>query len=353
MGMWYFTQMLPVPGSRSAFTRGACALLFAAVMWLGPARPADAVTVARLYEATVPLAERSEHGQDEALQEAMRQVLVRVTGQRNAAYEPALAPLVSDARRYVQQFRVVGTNQFFAGFDGAKVERLIVEAGQPVWGQERPGTLIWLEPVDGAGRPIVDGRALSTLRSAVERTAALRGLPVIWPTGARSLDSTASTGATSEKLRALAGEYAADAVLLGRASSSPTGSWRVRWTLFYGGERSEWSGPPEEGPHGAADTFAGAFAAGTTQGDTAVMISVSGVDSLRAYAQVTDYLESLTLIRTLAVEELSGDIVVYRAEVRGEASRLARAIDLGNRLEPAQSATDPALTASLSYRFRP
>jgi hypothetical protein len=117
--MWYFTQMLPVPGSRSAFTRGACALLFAAVMWLGPARPADAVTVARLYEATVPLAERSEHGQDEALQEAMRQVLVRVTGQRNAAYDPPRA-LVNDARRYVQKFRD-RHEPVLAGFDGAKV----------------------------------------------------------------------------------------------------------------------------------------------------------------------------------------------------------------------------------------
>jgi len=322
-------------------------------MWLGLAPPASAVTVARLYESTVPLAERSERGQTEALQEAMRQVLVRVTGQRNAGYEPALAPLVNDARRYVQQFRVVGANQFFAGFDGAKLERLIVEAGQPLWGHERPGTLIWLRLVDGAGRPITDGRGESALRSALERAATLRGLPVIWPGSTPSQDFAESSSPSSEKLSALADEYGADAVLLGGATSSPTGSWRVRWTLYYGDERSEWSGPPEEGPNGAADTFAGVFAAGAAQGGAAVTISVIGVNSLGAYAQVTDYLESLTLIRTLAVEELSGDTVVYRAEVRGDASRLARAIDLGNRLERAQSATDPAFSSALNYRYRP
>jgi hypothetical protein len=319
------------------------------MLWFVYAAPVAAVTVTRLYEATVPLAEKSERGQSEALQEAMREVLVRVTGQRNAGYEPALAPLVNDARRYVQQFRVVGTNQFFAGFDGAKLEQLIVAAGQPVWGHERPATLVCLEPVDGAGRPVVDGRSISTLTGAIERAAVLRGLPVVWPSGVCSKASASSDDAP----RALAQQYAADAVLLGRASASTAGSWRVRWSLMYGGERSEWSGPPEEGPHGAADAFAGVFAAGSAQGDMAVTISVSGVNNLSAYAQVTNYLESLTLIHKLAVEELSGETVVYRADVRGGVSRLARAIDLGNRLEPAQTGADPALAAALSYRFRP
>jgi len=323
------------------------------MLWIVCAPPATAVTVPRLYEATVPLTEKSERGQSEALQEAMREVLVRVTGQRDAAYEPALAPLVSDARRYVQQFRVVGTNQFFAGFDGAKLERLIVDAGQPLWGHERPATLVCLELLDGAGRPLADGRSTSTLTGAIERAATLRGLPVVWPSGACPRDPADPTGSSGEGSRALAQEYAADAVLLGRASSSTAGSWRVRWTLTYGGERSEWSGPPEEGPHGAADAFAGVFAAGSAQGDMAITISVSGVNSLSAYAQVTDYLESLTLIHTLVVEELSGETVVYRAEVRGDVSRLARAIDLGNRLVSSQPGADPALAAALSYRFRP
>ncbi len=323
------------------------------MLWTVCAPLATAVTVPRLYEATVPLADKSERGQSEALQEAMREVLVRVTGQRNAAYEPALSPLVNDARRYVQQFRVVGTNQFFAGFDGAKVEQLIVAAGQPLWGHQRPATLVCLEFVDGSGRPLADGRSASTLTGAIERAATLRGLPVLWPSAACPGEIAESSITSGEGSRALAQEYAADAVLFGRASSSTAGSWRVRWTLAYGSERSEWSGPPEEGPHGAADAFAGVFAAVSAQGDMAVTISVSGVNSLSAYAQVTDYLESLTLIHTLIVEELSGETVVYHAEVRGDVARLARAIDLGNRLVSSQPGADPALAAALSYRFRP
>ena len=113
------------------------------------------------------------------------------------------------------------------------------------------------------------------------------------------------------------------------------------------------SGSIDEGVHGAADKFAGVFAAGGGQGDTPVLISVSGIGDLGAYAQVTSYLESLTLIRALSVDELAGDTVVYRAQVRGDAARLARAIELGNRLASTQGSSDSALSAALSYRYRP
>ena len=52
-----------------------------------------------------PLADRTEAAQTEAFQTAMKTVLVRVTGRRSAEDDPALAPLVANARRYVQQYR--------------------------------------------------------------------------------------------------------------------------------------------------------------------------------------------------------------------------------------------------------
>ena len=338
---------------RQGLARGAATLLLIVSAWIGFLEAASAATFAQLFEATVPLADRSETGQAAALQEAMRQVLVRVTGQRGAAYEPALAPLVDDARRYVQQFRVVGSNQFFVGFDGVRLERSIAATGQPLWGHERPGTLVWLAAEEGARRSIVSAQSDSELKRAVERSATLRGLPLIWPGSAGGLSFDDVWRGSNDSLRASAAEHGADAVLIGRATRSSAGGWQVRWTLLYGEESSEWRGSIDEGVHGAADKFAGVFAVGGGQGDTAVIISVSGVADLGAYAQVTSYLESLTLIRALSVDELAGDTVVYRAQVRGDASRLARAIDLGARLTSTQDGSDPTLGAGLSYRYRP
>jgi hypothetical protein len=338
---------------RPALVRGACIVSLVVAAGAGWSAKADATTVTHLFEATVPLADRSAAGQAEALQEAMRQVLVRVTGQRNAGYEPALTPLIDDARRYVQQFRVVGTNQFFVGFDGARLERSIAATGQPLWGHERPGTLVWLATEEGARRAIIDAQSDSDLKRAVDRIATLRGVPLIWPGSASGRGFNDVWNGSPDSLGATAAEHGADAVLVGRASRSAAGGWRVRWTLLYGEENSAWSGSIDEGVHGAADKFAGVFAAGGGQGDTPVVISVSGIGDLGAYAQVTSYLESLTLIRALSVDELAGDTVVYRAQVRGDASRLARAIELGNRLASTQDGGDPALSTALSYRYRP
>lgn len=328
-------------------------LVIAAIVSLVVSLGATAATVPGMYEATVPLPDRSENGQAVAFQDAMREVLVRVTGQRDAGTQPALEPLINDARRYVQQFRIVGNNQFFAGFDGAKVERAVIAAGQPLWGHQRPATLVWLAVDDGRTRTLLDAQSNSELKQAIDRTAEFRGLPLLWPApGSRTTFEQVWSG-SAESLRATASVVGADAVLVGRARSANANNAQVHWTVLYGAESNEWLGTAAEGVHGAADQFARVFAAGSDAGAADVSITVRGIPDLAAYARVTDYLESLSLISGLAVEQLAGDTVVYRAQVRGDVPRLARAIELGNRLQPEAPGADPALTGALSFRYRP
>jgi hypothetical protein len=349
-------QREPISGAESPRTRhlravrAACAAL-AAWALLAPVF-LHAARVAGLYEATVPLADRSDTGQADALQAAMRQVLVRVTGRRDAGDDPALAPLVTDARRYVQQFRVIGGNQFFAGFDGAKVERAVTDAGQPLWGHERPATLVVM--MDERSHRVVQGRdEASDLKRAVVRGAQLRGLPLVWPDEARPIDAAAASAGAVDKLGVAATEYGADAVLVGVGSGTSALTWQGRWTLVQGTETSQWRGNAEDGAQGASDWFAGVFAAADSPEGAEVAITVGGIGDLRAYANVTSYLESLALIRALAVDQVAGDTVVYRARIQGDADRLARAIGLGRHLQPATPAGAAAGSASLDFRYRP
>ncbi len=79
----------------------------------------------------------------------MKVVLVRVTGRRSAEDDPALAPLVGNARRYVQQYRATPDGQLWVSFDGPAIERWLTQNGQPLWGHERPTTV---RLADGANR---------------------------------------------------------------------------------------------------------------------------------------------------------------------------------------------------------
>ena len=312
-----------------------------------------AATVSGMYEATVALTDRSERGQALAFQDAMREVLVRVTGQRDAGSQPALAPLINDARLYVQQFRIVGTNQFFAGFDGAKIERALVAAGQPLWGHQRPATLVWLAVDDGQRRALIDAQSNSDLKEVLERAAQERGLPLRWPVGGGRIGFNEVWNGSAESLRGTAGEFGADAVLVGRARSFSPANAQVQWTVLYGTESSDWLGTVGEGVQGAADQFVRVFAVGNDATATAISITVSGVGDLAAYARVTDYLESMALIGDVAVEQLTGDTVVYRARARGDIARVVRAIELGSRLQSADAGAQPNETGALSFRYRP
>ena len=80
---------------------------------------------------------------DEAFAEAMRVALVRATGKRAAAQDPAFAALRADPRRYVQIFRPASAGSpAVVVFDIAAIERGIEAAGRVVWSRERPVVLV-------------------------------------------------------------------------------------------------------------------------------------------------------------------------------------------------------------------
>jgi hypothetical protein len=69
------------------------------IVGLGIGEAGLGVTRAEMYQASAPVADRSEAAQTAAFQNAMKTVLIRVTGRRNADEDPALSALVNNARR--------------------------------------------------------------------------------------------------------------------------------------------------------------------------------------------------------------------------------------------------------------
>ncbi len=58
---------------------------------------------------------------------------------------------------------------------------------------------------------------------------------------------------------------------------------------------------------------------------------------LNAYASTLNYLEGMTLVRGVAVEQIAGDTLRFRLAVRGDATTLRRAIALDNQTRAADS----------------
>jgi hypothetical protein len=303
-----------------------------ALCWAGSSL---ALTRTELYQAKAPMADRSEATQSAAFQAALRSVLVRVTGRRAAEDDPALAPLVGNARRYVQQYRATPDGQLWVSFDGPAIERWLTQNGQPLWGHERPTTFVWLAVQTGpqAGT-LVTADSASDLKAAIDAAAALRGLPLIWPSALdlqkNRLDYAAVNGAAPAALAEMGRRLGGEGILIGKGIGTGE-SANVRWTHLFQDRSSEFSGALE-GVNRTADLYAGLFAA--TGNLVPIDIEVTGIGDLRQYVNVQTYLESLTFISHVSVVGLTGDTIRIRLATRGGAESLQRTLALSGRLQP-------------------
>ena len=248
-------------------------------------------------------------------------------------------------------------NQLWVAFDGGAIERWLTQNGQPLWGRERPLTLVWLTAGNGPASGVVaTADAASELKAAVTAAAALRGVPLLWPSGAdlqrEHLDYAAVAAASSSTLAETARRMGAEGVLIGRATAVSAAA-PVRWTFVFEDRSSEFSGDAAEGVNRAADAYAGIFA--LSGGPQPVEIEVSGVSDLNDYAHVQAYLESLPAVTHVAVEALGLDMVRFRLTTRGGADAVRHALALEDKLQPAAAASAAAPAGEdgvLRYQLR-
>lgn len=330
------------PSASVGLLRAWCAAALLALVALA----AQSTVVTDLYQATVD----ADHGQAAAFQDAMRHVIVRVTGERDGDSAPELADLITNAQRYVQTYRNVPGGKVAIGFDGKKVVSIIAGAGRPVWGRERPATLIWLA-VDDSGnrRRLVGAGDEGDLKAQIDAAAEDRGLPLVWPkldaTDVGQISANDVWSGSTQKLLDAAARYRADAVLIGRMSSG-----YGEWTLAAVGDVKQLRGGITDGVHALADRLSEVLAASSSESALAATLDVSGVNSLAAYADLITTLEASSLIRSVAVSELAGDRVVLAVNVRGTTDRLRRALASQRKFEPLGDSTD---STKLFFRYRP
>ena len=294
-----------------------------------------AVSIGDLYSVTVPVAGAGDAAQQAAFREAMRDILVRATGRSDAAGLEGLAPLVAQAGRHVVSYRRATGGHLAVSFDGPAIENSIDAAGLPFWGPERPLTLVWLVLDRGSGRHTLIGAASSgDEKLRVERAAAHRGVPLVWPGAGDDLDRSIQRAWSGDHapLIAAATRYGADGVLIGRAPVTAGGQQAVEWTFSATGIAAQSTGELESGPDLAADRFAAAYASRGAGERSEQVVTVTGVTSLESYTAAMRVLSRLPAVRTVAVDEVTPQAVSFILQVRGDPAALLRAIEHDGRL---------------------
>lgn len=353
--------------------RRAGALLLANLaLALALAGAAGAVEMNDLYTTRVPWESGAPEGRADAYRRALGEVLVRVTGDAGAAGDPVLAELFAEPADYVLGYRPGAEGTLWVSFDGRAIAATLRSAGRPVWGSDRPLTLVWLAVDRGRGdreligagerQPGVDsGRTADPnafLRERLLERAAARGIPVAFPlldaADREAVSASDVWGGFDERLLAAARRYDAPSVLIGRARDAGA---RISWRWVFDGEERNWSGDPETAVARIADSMAGEFALLAADGGETVALSVDGVRSLTAYGELSRYLRSLSIVEALGVREVRGDTIVFELRLLGDTARLRRTLAAGDMLRASGSSGvrvgPEARGEVLAYDYRP
>ncbi|MEO8464272.1 MAG: DUF2066 domain-containing protein [Gammaproteobacteria bacterium] len=318
------------------------------------ARESPAVTMPNLYRVSVAPDTTAPDQRAAAIKAAMGRLLIRVTGDRNAPFDPALQTLLADAGRYLASYGLDRQGQAQVGFSATQVDQALAALQKPVWGPERPLTLIWIAVDDGAG-----GRALlgandtpalglePTPAGMTERLAALRkellavaderGLPVTLPLlDLQDLNAVTFAdvwGGFEDRVAVASARYRADAMLIGRVRPGVVGS-EIEWLLVTGAQRQALEGLGlRDGLDAAGDRFAEQFA--TVGGGGAAAITVLNVQSSADYGRVVSYLEQQSALQSVDVDSFDNGVLNLRVTARADAGVLGRILTLGGVLKPA------------------
>lgn len=308
-----------------------------------------AVEVSSLYTAQVPLDQEERDPRSAAYEQALADVLLRVSGSELAADAARVEQLFPEPAAYVVQFRPGDDDTLWVSFDGDAIERTLREAGQTVWGGDRPLTLVWLAVDWGQGeREIIgaddparsrdEARSIDRnrlLRQRVLDIAEHRGLPMAFPlldtVDLQNVSFSDLWGGFDDTLLSASERYEADAILVGRIRAAS--SQRNRWTFYFGDEQRSWNGEPELVLGAVADLLAAEFAISGDASEETVRLAVAGIDSVEAFGAVQNLLSGMSVIERFSIVEVEGDRVLFSVSAIGGAERLRRALRFGGLIE--------------------
>jgi hypothetical protein len=305
-----------------------------------------AETVKNLYQVRQPVSGQTPEVRDQATQQALDTLVLRLTGDPKAAQSPGLAALRKDPQQIISRYGFdAGPPEVLkVDFDPATTEQALRRAGLSLWGANRPSILGWWLNDSTEGSSLVgDGQASA---APLRRAAQHRGLPLRLPLADLSEQIVATApnleGTDATPLRGASERYNADALLAVHAREEG-GQWQAKWHLWLGDKKEAGS---VQGADQAAVADAVMLAVSERLAPRFVvkpgasgeqLLEVQGMN-LEHYATLGRLLEPFGA----RLQSVDGDRILYR--VNGSAEQLKAQLSLA-RLQEVPAGEAPAPTA--------
>lgn len=333
--------------------------------------PTHAVAVDDLYRVTVTLQSRDKAARLDAMNRALRDVLVKVSGSRgilsriNPVYsteqEEELMHLV-DRFEYNKQASVPGAgishHNLTVRFVPEAITHLLKEAGITMWSKNRPLVLLWLGLQAGKHQRFINQEQYAEAYELIERHAQQRGLPVLFPSldldDLRNMPFNALNPFNARAANHASQRYAPNAVLVAHINQHGS-QWNATWNLLNQEQQINWersgvdlSALLREGIDTLGDTLAAHYSRQSRAPSSAFVLRVIAVNGLRDYAKVQQYLNNLDMVTSWRLKTLDPEKLELDVEAYGGADGFSRSVALERILVPVEQGSGGNI---LSYRL--
>ena len=315
-----------------------------------------AVTVENLYFVEIPVANQTDSLRQDAFREAFRQTIIKVSGSDDALGGPAFKKQIEDSARYVKQFTYVsregGNTQALNNalylkidFDQQQIERLLRDNNFPVWGEERPGSLLVISYDVNNSIKLVSTKSTPKLVNRLNIAASKQSLPILYPLMDRKdisiirVDDVVSRN--MEKIDSMSARYKPDVLVVGQIVGRGNSNWRGDWQLHFDGQLFKWQ-------YSAASQTAlvkqlvrylsRVLAREYALDDRSAshqnfLISISPLSGVKQLIEVTDYLQSLAVVNSARIALIKNDVVTFKIRLKNKVEDLQHLIRLGKLLK--------------------
>jgi uncharacterized protein len=312
------------------------------VVWSGVV---NAGQVANLYQADVT----AEGSTAQWQQQALAQVLARVSGKAEISAMPQIAAELKQAAGYIKQFeavRHVDGNRMRVLLDAAKVNQLLQQYNIAVWGALRPDILVWMVQQDASERAFVR-RADQPLNKALRQAFDHAALPLLQPLydvdDLQLLSETDVWAGFWQQINQASSRYNADvmlAVTVDRVVQNNDQLYRLTWQRQDSGRtyRDEVTAVDETVLMQAfasalatqlADQYASVMSAGSS---TVVTLEVQQLTSLTDLVQVQKLLQQLVGISDVTIVRFEAASAQYRLQSNISVDGLMNALRFNPKL---------------------
>ncbi len=328
--------------------------LFLTLILLVTASNSFAANLIDLYQAQLPVMTQDEDERKKISPEVLKEVLLKVVGDRAAFKTTDLTPILSQSNELIQQYQYHQMNKMSDDltqpdilelqliFNEDELNHLLTESGLAIWGASRPEILLWLTIEENNKRTIIGEDSRSKLPQTIKSALSKRGLPLLMPLmdlqDQMQMNVVDLWAGFADPILKASQRYNAQVIVVARVVSSEKGAMQIKWQIINENETEQWQSSGNDalisGISELADRTARRFTQVIdNQYAQRYDLQISNVKGYADYIRVKEYLSKLQAISDVQLSNLANDKLEISILLSSDLSALNQTIAIGRVLE--------------------